>query len=162
MDELHYLLSVPLEYEHFNIISVQRFGKVKMILKMFKLVFSVEIDGCPFTSICGNRYVWLETEIGAMNLLSPCIKRRCGGTYSTGGQWEPVILTCPSDYVSCAVSELENLVEEALNNTQVTELIENHIFTIAYMQVAYRLLSGVDNLINTNNDGIYRSQDVDR
>ena len=86
------------------------------MLQAFSLM---QIDGCPLISICDDRYVWRETELGSIYTLSPCIYRRCGGTYSTGGQWEDVILTCNTDYVSCAVSELEDLVEEALNNTKV-------------------------------------------
>ena len=83
------------------------------------VLVDAKIDGCPQVSICDNRYVWQETEIGSLYILSPCIHRLCGGTYSTGGQWEAVILTCKTDYVSCAVSELENIVNEALNNTKV-------------------------------------------
>ena len=30
------------------------------------------------------------------------------------------------------------------------------------LQVAYRLLTGVDNLLNTNNDATYQSQDTGR
>ena len=78
------------------------------------------IDGCPnIISVCTSEYLWPETDIGTIYVLDPCIQRRCGGQYSTGGVWEPVILTCPTDYVSCAVNELESLLAEALNNTEV-------------------------------------------
>ena len=60
-------------------------------------------------------------------MVSPCIKRHCGGTYSTGGQWEPVIITCPTDYIAC---EWENLVKDALNNTEVSVFIITSYFNI--------------------------------
>ena len=93
--------------------------RVKCNCSLFTSVLADQIDGCPLVSICNNRYVWPETDIGSIYTLSPCIHRRCGGTYSTGGQWEAVAMKCNTDYVSCAVSELENLAEEALNSTKV-------------------------------------------
>ena len=87
----------------------------------FHIQFVPHADGCPLTNSCANKYVWLESEIGTVNKSYPCVQRRCGGTYSTGGQWEPVVITCASDYISCAISELEDLLTAAVNNTEVSE-----------------------------------------
>lgn len=62
--------------------------------------------------------VWPESEIGTTYSPSACIQRHCGGTYSSGGHWEPVVVTCPTNYV---LDELECLLIDALNNTEVCE-----------------------------------------
>ena len=89
--------------------------------------FVPHADGCPLTNRCANKYVWPESEIGTVNTSYPCVQRRCGGTYSTGGQWEPVVITCATDYVSCAISELEDLLTAAVNNTKVS-VCKIHLF----------------------------------
>ena len=75
--------------------------------------------------------MWPDSDIGTTYTLSPCVQRYCGGTYSTGGQWEPVVITCATDYVTCAVDELESLQDEALNNTEVcTYRASDNSFTL--------------------------------
>lgn len=90
-----------------------------------------KIDGCPLVTTCNKRYVWPESELGSIYSPYPCIQRRCGGTYSTGGQWEPVVATCTTDYISCAVSELESIVKDALNNTEVSDFAMTILFSPA-------------------------------
>ena len=82
--------------------------------------FGPHADGCPLTKSCDNKYVWPESEIGTVNASYSCIQRHCGGTYSTGGLWEPVVFTCATDYLSCAIGELEGLLTAAVNSTEVS------------------------------------------
>ena len=116
--------------------------------------------------MCNKRYVWPESELGSIYSRYPCIQRRCGGTYSTGGQWEPVVTTCTTDYISCAVSELESIVNDALNNTEVSDFAMTISFSPASScaQVASRLLRGIDNLLDThiNHEAIYQNQSANR
>mgnify|MGYP003430088937 FL=1 len=82
--------------------------------------FCLHADGCPLDNTCDDKYVWSETEIGTVDTSYSCIQRRCGGTYSTGGQWEPVVFACASEYASCALQEWEDLLAGALINTEVS------------------------------------------
>ena len=108
--------------------------------------------------------MWPESELGSIYSLSPCIQRRCGGTYSTGGQWEPVVATCTTEYIMCAVSELESILKDALNNTEVSDFAMTISFSPASLctQVASRLLTGIDNLLDTNHEAIYQYQSANR
>ena len=105
-----------------NITSIRRFGKAKDTYYSFLSTcsFGPHADGCPLTKSCGNKYVWPESEIGTVNASYSCIQRHCGGTYSTGGLWEPVVFTCATDYLSCAIGELEGLLTAAVNSTEVS------------------------------------------
>ena len=82
--------------------------------------FCLHADGCPLDNTCDDKYVWSETEIGTVDTSYSCIQRRCGGTYSTGGQWEPVVFACATDYASCALQEWEDLLTDALINSEVS------------------------------------------
>ena len=120
-----------------------------------------KLDGCPLISTCNKRYVWPESELGSIYSLSPCIQRRCGGTYSTGGQWEPVVATCNTEYILC---ELKSIVNDALNNTEVSDFAITFSFSPESLcsQVAGRLLKSIDNLLDTNHEAIYKNQDAYR
>ena len=111
--------------------------------------------------------MWPESEIGTTYSPYSCIQRRCGGTYSSGGHWEPVVATCSTDYVLCALSELEYLLSDALNSTEVcvTRKMHMHLLTFSLsvkMQVGNQLLASIDNLLNTNHDTIYQNQGAAR
>eukprot|EP00731_Ephydatia_muelleri_P016469 Em0009g893a len=127
-NELNALLLAALGNIESNITSIGRF------------------DGCPLTKSCDNKYVWPESDIGTVNASYSCIQRHCGGTYSTGGLWEPVVFTCATDYLSCAIGELEGLLTAAVNSTEVAAM----------------LLRGIDNLLVTNNEATYQIQDPTR
>ena len=119
-----------------------------------------KLDGCPLVTTCNERYVWPESELGSICSRYPCIQRRCGGTYSTGGQWETVEATCSTDYIICAVSELESILIDALNNTEVSDFAMTFSFSPVSLcsQVAGRLLRSIDNLLDTNYAAIYENQ----
>lgn len=77
-------------------------------------------------SDCADHYIWKESEIGTVISSCQCIQRRCGGTYTNGGQWEPVVFTCASDYFICALNTLEGLAKKAINDSEVSTC--NHVY----------------------------------
>ena len=52
-------------------------------------------------------YTWPETDIGAPPVEPcPCISRRCGGSYGSGGSWENVTGTCDASSYSSSTLDL--------------------------------------------------------
>ena len=75
-------------------------------------------DGCPQDTLMpvvlkiGDKtitynYTWPETDIGAPPVEPcPCISRRCGGSYGSGGSWENVTGTCDASSYSSSTLDL--------------------------------------------------------
>ena len=79
----------------------------------------------------GNKtFDWPQSYVGTVYSPSPCIQRRCVGSYPTGGVWGPIEIICIpriSGIISRVVNEVEDLLNDAINNPEVCARMSSNI-----------------------------------